>query len=112
VLTCVTVGPAGPKPWELVPQISCPILVAWGDTDPFTPLDGPVGQFFVKQAVGRPNIEVQAAGQLGKPSGMVACKAVFGCQGQSLCQRGERRSAVKVLTCNKPAHLLVSHHFV
>jgi pimeloyl-ACP methyl ester carboxylesterase len=55
---CTSAGPAGPKPWELIPKISCPMLVAWGDSDPFTPLDGPVGQFFVKQAVDRPNTEV------------------------------------------------------
>lgn len=54
-------GPAGPKPWELVPRISCPILVAWGDSDPFTPLDGPVGQYFLKQAVDRPGTEVRGA---------------------------------------------------
>lgn len=34
------------------------MLVAWGDSDPFTPLDGPVGQFFVKQSVDRPHTEV------------------------------------------------------
>ena len=55
-------GPAGPKPWELVPRITCPMLVAWGDTDPFTPLDGPVGQFFLKQAIDRPNTEVGSPG--------------------------------------------------
>jgi hypothetical protein len=56
-------GPAGPKPWELVPRISCPILVAWGDSDPFTPLDGPVGQYFLQQAVDRPSTEVRQAVQ-------------------------------------------------
>lgn len=55
---CRPAGPAGPKPWDLMPQISCPVLVAWGDTDPFTPLDGPVGQYFLKQAMDRPNTEV------------------------------------------------------
>lgn len=29
-----------------MPEIKCPILVLWGDTDPFTPFDGPVSEFF------------------------------------------------------------------
>jgi pimeloyl-ACP methyl ester carboxylesterase len=29
-----------------MPKISSPMLVVWGDTDSFTPLDGPVGQYF------------------------------------------------------------------
>lgn len=57
VFVSVITGPPGPKPWDLLPQINCPVLVAWGDMDPFTPLDGPVGQYFLKQAVERPNIE-------------------------------------------------------
>ena len=39
-------GPPGPKPWDLMPKITAPMLVVWGDTDTFTPLDGPVGQYF------------------------------------------------------------------
>jgi pimeloyl-ACP methyl ester carboxylesterase len=27
-------------------RISQPLLVLWGDADPFTPADGPVGRFF------------------------------------------------------------------
>lgn len=30
------------------------MFIAWGDTDPFTPVDGPVGQFFLKLADARP----------------------------------------------------------
>ena len=25
-----TTGPAGPKPWELLPRIEAPIFIAWG----------------------------------------------------------------------------------
>ncbi|KAI8464614.1 MAG: Alpha/Beta hydrolase protein [Monoraphidium minutum] len=46
VFVSVVTGPSGPKPWDLLPQISAPIFIAWGDRDPFTPLDGPVGRFF------------------------------------------------------------------
>ncbi|KAK9999793.1 hypothetical protein SO802_019396 [Lithocarpus litseifolius] len=30
---------AGPLPEELLPQVKCPILIAWGDKDPWEPLD-------------------------------------------------------------------------
>lgn len=42
----VVTGPPGPNPVSLMPKISLPVLVLWGDQDPFTPLDGPVGKYF------------------------------------------------------------------
>ncbi|KAH9782298.1 AB hydrolase-1 domain-containing protein [Citrus sinensis] len=39
-------GPPGPNPVQLMPSISIPVLVLWGDEDPFTPLGGPVGKYF------------------------------------------------------------------
>nr|XP_023878624.1 uncharacterized protein LOC111991079 isoform X1 [Quercus suber] len=30
---------AGPLPEELLPQVKCPILIAWGDKDPWEPLE-------------------------------------------------------------------------
>lgn len=33
------------------------MLIAWGDTDPFTPLDGPVGQYFSKLSDTRPGTD-------------------------------------------------------
>lgn len=42
----IITGPPGPNPVELIPKISLPVLVLWGDQDPFTPLDGPVGKYF------------------------------------------------------------------
>lgn len=44
----IVTGPPGPNPVQLMPRISVPILVLWGDQDPFTPLDGPVGKYFSK----------------------------------------------------------------
>ncbi|KAL9432212.1 hypothetical protein AB3S75_027266 [Citrus x aurantiifolia] len=42
----IVTGPPGPNPVQLMPSISVPVLVLWGDEDPFTPLDGPVGKYF------------------------------------------------------------------
>ncbi|KAI5077517.1 hypothetical protein GOP47_0007341 [Adiantum capillus-veneris] len=42
----IITGPPGPTPMSLFPKISVPVLVLWGDKDPFTPIDGPVGKFF------------------------------------------------------------------
>ncbi|KAL4184213.1 hypothetical protein AMTRI_Chr11g102220 [Amborella trichopoda] len=42
----IVTGPPGPNPISLMPRISVPVLVLWGDQDPFTPLDGPVGKYF------------------------------------------------------------------
>uniref|UniRef100_A0ACD5THE0 Uncharacterized protein n=1 Tax=Avena sativa TaxID=4498 RepID=A0ACD5THE0_AVESA len=39
-------GPPGPSPIALMPEIKIPVLVLWGDQDPFTPIDGPVGKYF------------------------------------------------------------------
>jgi pimeloyl-ACP methyl ester carboxylesterase len=43
-ITIIT-GDPGPKPQDLLPGWSGPLLFVWGDADPFTPLDGPVGQW-------------------------------------------------------------------
>ncbi|KAK9095740.1 hypothetical protein Sjap_021237 [Stephania japonica] len=42
----IVTGPPGPNPVQLMPKLSLPILVLWGDQDPFTPIDGPVGKYF------------------------------------------------------------------
>ncbi|GAB4824123.1 hypothetical protein N2152v2_011169 [Parachlorella kessleri] len=47
-------GPPGPRPEELIPKISTPMLVLWGTKDPFTPSDGPVGRYFQRLAEQRP----------------------------------------------------------
>ncbi|KAK9200352.1 hypothetical protein WN944_015549 [Citrus x changshan-huyou] len=40
----IVTGPSGLNPVQLMPSISIPVLVLWGDEDPFTPVDGPVGK--------------------------------------------------------------------
>ncbi|KAL4425609.1 hypothetical protein ABPG75_009625 [Micractinium tetrahymenae] len=44
----IITGPPGPRPDRLLQgdTITQPLLVLWGDADPFTPADGPVGRFF------------------------------------------------------------------
>lgn len=42
----VITGPPGPRPEELIPAITAPMLLIWGDADNFTPSDGPVGKYF------------------------------------------------------------------
>ncbi|KAL8151555.1 hypothetical protein V2J09_021363 [Rumex salicifolius] len=54
----IVTGPPGPTPLKLIPKISSPILLLWGDEDPFTPLDGPVGKYFMSAASELPNISL------------------------------------------------------
>ncbi|CAH8326814.1 unnamed protein product [Eruca vesicaria subsp. sativa] len=42
----ILTGPPGPNPIKLIPGITKPVLVLWGDQDGLTPLDGPVGKYF------------------------------------------------------------------
>lgn len=42
----ILTGPPGPNPIKLIPEITKPVLVLWGDQDGLTPLDGPVGKYF------------------------------------------------------------------
>mmetsp|Transcript_347 Transcript_347/g.564 ORF Transcript_347/g.564 Transcript_347/m.564 type:complete len:386 (-) Transcript_347:46-1203(-) len=46
----ILTGPPGPRPESAMPAIEAagvPILILWGEEDPFTPMDGPVGKFFL-----------------------------------------------------------------
>jgi pimeloyl-ACP methyl ester carboxylesterase len=40
VFASVVTAPAGPKPDELLPKIERPLLVIWGEADPWTPIGG------------------------------------------------------------------------
>uniref|UniRef100_A0A0E0DRG8 AB hydrolase-1 domain-containing protein n=1 Tax=Oryza meridionalis TaxID=40149 RepID=A0A0E0DRG8_9ORYZ len=51
-------GPPGPSPIALMPAVAArsPVLVLWGDRDPFTPIDGPVGRYFSALPGELPNV--------------------------------------------------------
>lgn len=40
VFASVLMAPPGPKPTELLPKIQAPLLVIWGEADPWTPIAG------------------------------------------------------------------------
>ena len=40
VFASVLTAPAGPKPEDLLPQLEHPLLVLWGENDPWTPITG------------------------------------------------------------------------
>ncbi|MBE9041385.1 alpha/beta fold hydrolase [Oscillatoriales cyanobacterium LEGE 11467] len=44
VFASILTAPAGPSPAQLLPQVRCPLLVLWGENDPWTPVKG--GQIF------------------------------------------------------------------
>ncbi|SKB12722.1 Hydrolase, alpha/beta fold family domain protein [Planktothrix sp. PCC 11201] len=40
VFASILTAPPGPQPSELLPQIQQPLLIIWGETDPWTPISG------------------------------------------------------------------------
>lgn len=53
----IMTGPPGPRPDRLLTDTiaeTMPLLVLWGDRDPFTPADGPIGRFFQALPQARP----------------------------------------------------------
>jgi len=40
VFASILTAPPGPSPRELLPKVQCPLLVLWGDKDPWTPIKG------------------------------------------------------------------------
>ena len=42
----------------MLDKIDCPVLVAWGEQDPWTPLNGSVGKFFQRQVAKRDNLKL------------------------------------------------------
>ncbi|GMY08880.1 pheophytinase, chloroplastic [Fagus crenata] len=54
----IVTGPPGPSPVQLMPRISLPVLLLWGDQDTFTPLDGPVGKYFSSLPSQLPNVSL------------------------------------------------------
>ncbi|MCL7032482.1 hypothetical protein MKW94_003498 [Papaver nudicaule] len=61
----IITGPPGPNPIKLMRKIAQPVLVLWGNEDPFTPLDGPVGRFFSSLPSTSPNITLSVLDGVG-----------------------------------------------
>jgi len=40
VFASILTAPAGSKPEDLLPKVNCPLLVLWGESDPWTPIKG------------------------------------------------------------------------
>lgn len=50
VFASIITAPPGPSPIELLPKVKSPLLVIWGEADPWTPIDGAkVYQEFAQQ---------------------------------------------------------------
>lgn len=52
VFASIVTAPPGPQPTELLPQVQCPLLVLWGEDDPWTPVSG--GRIFQEFARSQP----------------------------------------------------------
>lgn len=61
----IVTGPPGPNPVQLMPKIKLPVLILWGEEDPFTPLDGPVGKYFSSLPSQVPNISLSVLQGVG-----------------------------------------------
>ena len=40
VFVSILTAPPGPTPADLLPKVKCPLLVIWGEADPWTPING------------------------------------------------------------------------
>jgi pimeloyl-ACP methyl ester carboxylesterase len=58
VFGAILSGQPGLSPFDVVGGVRQPILAVWGDTDAFTPLDGPTGRLFARLAAERENAEL------------------------------------------------------
>eukprot|EP00250_Pteridium_aquilinum_P013260 c21237_g1_i2 orf=218-1570(-) len=65
VFVKVFTGDPGPRPEALMENISVPVLVLWGDSDIWTPPNGPVANFFKQLATERDNVAVFPLSDVG-----------------------------------------------
>jgi pimeloyl-ACP methyl ester carboxylesterase len=63
-ITIIT-GDPGPKPQDLMPGWAGPLLFIWGDADPFTPVDGPVGKWCASLPATRPGTAFELLPDVG-----------------------------------------------
>ncbi|XP_024383373.1 uncharacterized protein [Physcomitrium patens] len=65
VFVKVFTGEPGPRPEVLMPQIDIPLLLLWGEKDPWTPANGPIAKYFRKIAVERDHVFVTTLPDVG-----------------------------------------------
>ncbi|CAK9881637.1 unnamed protein product [Sphagnum jensenii] len=65
VFVKVFTGEPGPRPEALMANIDLPLLLLWGEKDPWTPANGPVAKFFMKLAGERDNLFVETLPDVG-----------------------------------------------
>ncbi|MBD2111202.1 MULTISPECIES: alpha/beta fold hydrolase [Cyanophyceae] len=56
VFAAIVTAPPGPKPEELLPKIAQPLLVLWGENDPWTPIKGAEVYRRLAEDVARPSL--------------------------------------------------------
>ncbi|KAJ7527390.1 hypothetical protein O6H91_16G067600 [Diphasiastrum complanatum] len=61
----IVTGPPGPTPMSLMTSIRNPVLILWGDNDPFTPIDGPVGKYFCALPSSSSNVSLHLLPNVG-----------------------------------------------
>ncbi|KAG0593561.1 hypothetical protein KC19_1G338900 [Ceratodon purpureus] len=65
VFVKVFTGEPGPRPEVLVPQIDVPLLLLWGEKDPWTPANGPISKYFRRISAERDNVFVSLLPDVG-----------------------------------------------
>lgn len=62
---CLGNSDIGPRPEAMVPKISVPLLLLWGEKDPWTPANGPIANYFRRVAAERDNLVVKILPDVG-----------------------------------------------
>lgn len=65
VFVKVFTGDPGPRPEALMENISVPLLLLWGDSDIWTPVNGPVAKYFIQLSSERDNVAVFSLPDVG-----------------------------------------------
>lgn len=63
VFASILTAPPGPKPEELLPQVNCPLLILWGEDDPWTPISG--AKIYQILAANRADVKFQSIARAG-----------------------------------------------
>ncbi len=63
VFASILTAPPGPRPDELLPQVNCPLLILWGEDDPWTPISG--AKIYQILAANRADVKFQTIPRAG-----------------------------------------------